>query len=146
MKLYCATILLTLLITSCGLDRPDGLYEPRESVDMMATDMGESSELGQPDMAVATGALTGTWLLVHSQSTCVLGTEQLATTDYLVEITQQGSALTETRKICGVNLSPVLGTSVQIPEATREWRPFARRSGGRWKPSSTGHHPQPNRF
>jgi hypothetical protein len=87
---------------------------------MIAADMGEASELGQADMAVATGALTGTWLLVHSQSTCVLGTEQLATTDYLVEITQQGSALTETRKICGVNLSPVLGTSVQIPEATRE--------------------------
>jgi hypothetical protein len=103
----------------CGPDRPQGLYEPREAADMgVSADAGE--DMDAAEMTEVTGALTGTWLLVHSQSTCVLNTEQLATTDYLIQITQRGSTLEETRKICGVNLSPVLGTSVQIPAATRE--------------------------
>lgn len=112
-------MIVAVLAAACGPDRPQGLYEPREVEDLgSGVDAGE--DMGVAEMTEVTGALTGTWLLVHSQSSCVLNTEQLATTDYLVQITQRGSTLEETRKICGVNLSPVLGTSVQIPAATRE--------------------------
>lgn len=110
-----------LCAAACGPDRPEGLYEPVEREELGVGDMGAGEMGGGPDMpTTVTGALTGTWLLVHSQSTCVLNREQMATTDYLVEITQEGSLLRERRKICAVNLTPVLGTSVAIPAATRE--------------------------
>jgi hypothetical protein len=112
---------LCALWAACGPDRPEGLYEPVARSDMSDANMGAGEMGGGPDMpTTVTGALTGTWLLVHSQSTCVLNREQMATTDYLVEITQEGSLLRERRRICAVNLTPLLGTSVAIPAATRE--------------------------
>jgi hypothetical protein len=87
-------------------------------------DMGGGVEMGAGEkmggVRPTGGGLSGVWLMVHSQSSCVLGAEQVATTDYLVRIEQQGSSLLERREVCAIALSPVLGTFVKVPAATRQ--------------------------
>lgn len=64
--------------------------------------------------------MDGTWLQIHEASTCVLGQEQVATAYYLVDFEQNGSALRERRRLCEIDLSPVLGMKPIVPAAVLE--------------------------
>lgn len=107
-------LLIGALITGC-VERaetsfPEQSIEPIDMGDAMEADLG----LGEGSGA---GTMEGTWLLVHENSSCVLGQEQVSVADYLIDIEQQGQALRETRTICSLDLSPVLGLNVTVPPA-----------------------------
>lgn len=102
---------------------------------VIETDMGSSPE-GDMDGEVAlgegegAGTMAGTWLLVHENSSCILRQEQVSIADYLIDITEEGNTLREARRICNLELSPVLGLEVTIPEATYASVSFIDRDRG----------------
>ena len=109
--------LLSLFVTACSVERGESDWEPQELADLGVDSENSEFALGEGPGA---GTMDGTWLQVHEGSTCVLNDEQLTHAWYLVEIEQAGRSLRETRTICRVDLSPVLGLRVLIPEATRD--------------------------
>lgn len=90
-------------------------------------DMDGEVALGEGEGA---GTMEGTWLLVHENSSCILKQEQVSIADYLVDITEDGNTLKERRRICNLELSPVLGLAVTIPAATYESVEFIDRDRG----------------
>lgn len=115
---YLASMILCVLAAGCDIERGDSVWESQEPGVSDGTDMGsEDFGLGEGPGA---GTMSGTWLMLHEGSSCVLGDEQLTHAWYLIEIEQIGRSLEERRRICRVDLSPVLGLRVIIPEATRD--------------------------
>ena len=113
-----ALLLIALGLAGCDLERGDSGWEAQEPVDSSQMDLGMADfALGEGPGA---GTMSGTWLMLHEGSTCILGDEQLTHAWYLIEIDQVGRSLEERRRICRVDLSPVLGLRVIIPEATRQ--------------------------
>lgn len=105
------------LLAGCALDRGELGFEPQLLVDAALPDAG----LPQGDVAFGAGSgagtMTGTWLLVHEASTCVVVDEQVTWASYLIEIEESGRTLIEHRTHCEISLSPVFGLEVVIPEA-----------------------------
>jgi len=111
-------LILLLGCAGCDLERGDSGWQHQVARDTGLVDMGqEDFGLGQGPGA---GTMSGTWLMLHEGSTCVLGDEQLTHAWYLIEIDQIGRSLEERRRICRLDLSPVLGLRVIIPETTRQ--------------------------
>lgn len=109
-----------VVLTACKIEREAGDF-PEQTI----PDVIESTEDAGPrgDVSLGggggAGTLTGTWLLVHDRSTCVetISTqEQLTRAVYRIRIEQDGSATTETRDMCDISLSPILGQRLEIPE------------------------------
>lgn len=117
---------------ACGLERPETTF-PEQDLAGLAPDMGAGVDQGGVQLGDgrSTGEMTGTWLLVNESSSCLLKQEQVAVTEYLITIVQEGQALVETPVACALTLSPVLGVPVRVPDATRESIVFARVDTGR---------------
>lgn len=109
-----------LAAMSCGIDAPqlDVPDQPRPDLGAPTQPGGDMDpEMGLLGSGAGAGTMSGTWLLVHENSSCVLGNEQVTLADYLVEIDQRGRSLVERRRICALELSPVLGLRLGVPEA-----------------------------
>lgn len=121
---------LVVTLTGCGVTAPETNVPPQtfDRADMSASggDMGDVA-LGEGEGA---GTMDGTWLLVHENSSCILGKEQVSISDYLVTIEQDGQLLRESRRICALDLSPVLGLGITIPDRVLETITFAQTDPG----------------
>ncbi len=117
MKRTLPLMILCICVTACDLERGDTDWPEQMPVDMSIPDTGEDAGLGEGPGA---GTMSGTWLMLHEGSTCVLGDEQLTHAWYLISMEQTGRTVHETRRLCRLDLSPVLGLKVVIPDATRE--------------------------
>ncbi len=98
---------VTWLVVGCGLEAGESVFDDQE----IGAASGNSSqppaqELGQGSGA---GTMAGTWLKIHVASSCVLGQEQVTTAYYLVDITEEGAGLREEKRICELQMSPILG-------------------------------------
>jgi hypothetical protein len=102
------------LVGACSVERGESLFEEQTFTDTGA-EMAIAPEgvLGEGDGA---GTMTGTWLLAHSGSTCVLRQEQLTFAYYLYEIEQDGRFTTETRRLCRADLTEILGLRPITPD------------------------------
>jgi hypothetical protein len=102
----------------CAPERGEGEFEPQTLESDAGSDVSEDGvALGDGPGA---GTMDGTWLLIHERSSCVLGQEQVTLATYRVEIEQDGAVLEETRRACAMELSPVLGLGVRIPDDVLE--------------------------
>lgn len=117
MKAVFPFVMMALAISACDLERGESDWPEQMAMDVSLPDVGSDVELGEGPGA---GTMSGTWLMLHEGSTCVLSDEQLTHAWYLIDIDQNGRTLTETRRLCRLDLSPVLGLKVVIPDATRE--------------------------
>lgn len=106
--------LASTIATGC-IERTETSF-PDQSLDPIDMNEATAPDLGLGEGSGA-GTMEGTWLLVHENSSCVLGQEQVSVADYLIDIEQRGQALRETRTICSLDLSPVLGLGVTVPPA-----------------------------
>lgn len=127
------TVLTSALLWGCQVGRGDSEIE-----DQFVSDAGIFDALGPADadsdaglgQGAGAGTMSGTWLLVHERSTCLLGQEQLTHATYLIEIEQNGSTLRETRTLCDAHLSEVLGMQIRIPPKVLESIDFIERDQG----------------
>ncbi len=109
-------LLICLALAACVPERGESEFPDQE--------IGEDGDgeilppiSGEIGAGPGAGTMTGTWLKVHEASSCVLGQEQLTLAYYLVEIEEDGLALREHRRLCQLDLSPVLGfRPVAAPE------------------------------
>lgn len=99
----------------CSLDRGESSFAPQDLVDASTPDVAQQADIAFGAGSGA-GTMTGTWMLLHEASTCVLVDEQVTWATYIVEIEQNGRALTERRTQCEVSLSPVFGLAVTVPD------------------------------
>ena len=119
MKLRCTLLVAlfcTALVAGCQVERGQTDFPDQERVDASVgadAALPGDTGLGQGPGA---GTMTGTWLLFHERSTCVLGQEQLTHASYLVEMEQDGSFVSETRRLCDVQLSELFGMPVHLPQ------------------------------
>lgn len=127
----------------CGADRGEGDFEEQTFEDT-GSDVESDASVGLGEGPGA-GTMTGTWLLVHERSSCVLGQEQVTLATYRVQIQQDGATLEESRVACAMQLSPVLGLGVRIPDSVLESVEFvdvdtglvsSLREGGRYVSST----------
>ncbi|MEZ4460900.1 MAG: hypothetical protein R3E66_14485 [bacterium] len=108
-------LILLFLVAGCSVERGASDWEPQQFSDAGPDLMvGVDGGIGEGPGA---GTMDGTWLLLHEGSTCVINAEQLTHAWYVVDIQQDDRVLTESRTICRVDLSPVLGLRVIIPPA-----------------------------
>lgn len=112
-------LFLSILLASCGIERGDTPFE-----DQVITDAGmPDARLTTSDVGLGegqgAGTMAGTWLMVDEGSTCVLGVEQLAVSFFVVEFTQNGRALSESRRLCRQNYSELLGLKIRLSDAAR---------------------------
>lgn len=105
-----AALLLALLTVGCSVERGESTFEAQTFPDAAAhPDLGPTeSDLG-PGEGPGAGTMSGTWLLEHEASTCVVIDEQITWGHYLIDIEQNGRILTETRRECALELSAVFG-------------------------------------
>ncbi|MFU8802556.1 MAG: hypothetical protein ACNA8W_01990 [Bradymonadaceae bacterium] len=119
--LLCTALLFTLVFSpaGCALERGDSDFDDQLFEDTFtAPDVPLTSiPLGEGPGA---GTMAGTWLHIHEASTCVLGQEQVATAYYLVDFEQDGATLRERRRLCEIDLSPVLGMKPIVPREVLE--------------------------
>lgn len=96
------------LFCGCGFDAGSPAFDDQHLQDGEHNQQNtvNGSEVGGGDGA---GTMAGTWLKLHVASSCVLGQEQVSAAYYLVEIETEGVALREQRRLCGLELSPLLG-------------------------------------
>lgn len=114
--------MLCLLLGGCAVERGESSWRD-QSVDASIADAGMGSDAAFGEGPGA-GTMDGTWLLVHEGSTCVINDEQLTHAYYLVHMAQMGRVVSETRELCRVDLSPILGLKVLIPDAGRRAATF----------------------
>jgi hypothetical protein len=108
-----------LLASACEIDRGESSFPDQEIVDAGMADTGTSID-GGIGQGPGAGTMTGTWLLYHERSTCVLRQEQLTHATYVVELEQDGATVTETRRLCDTQLSEILGMQLEIPDVVLE--------------------------
>ena len=115
---------MCLALTSCGIERGESSFGD-QVIDDDLIDM----EVNRSDVGVGegpgAGTMSGTWLMVDEGSTCVLNVEQLAVSYFVVELTQDGRRLTESRTLCEQNYSELLGLQIQLSDEARqaiEWQ------------------------
>lgn len=91
----------------CGIDEGKPGAFSDQDLDVGEDEQIEPAEgLGEGPGA---GTMTGTWLKVHAASSCVLNQEQVSYAYYLVEFEEDGLGLREQKRLCGLDLSPLLG-------------------------------------
>ncbi len=91
----------------CGLEVEESTFEDQEVVG----EEPNGEEPGSDELGAGSGAgtMSGTWMQIHVASNCVFGQEQVSSAIYVVDIETQGKALQEERKLCSLQMSPVLG-------------------------------------
>lgn len=104
------------LCAACSVERTPGTFAPQDFADTGGVDAPATVDAALGAGAGA-GTMTGTWLLVHEASTCVVVDEQVTWGSYLLEIEQQGRVLTEARRECELTLSPVFGLQMVASDA-----------------------------
>lgn len=105
-------------LVGCDVDRGRGRYEAQVVPDALGETSTTSRDVGLGAGSGA-GTMTGTWMLIHERSTCVTTVqteEQITRAIYRVEIEQEGAALEESRRLCDIALTPVLGQSIAIDD------------------------------
>lgn len=117
--------LLALGAAACQVDRGQSDLPDQQIGDAGAdadTTTPADAELGDGGLGTGSGAgtMTGTWLLYHERSTCLLGQEQLTHATYVMEIEQHGATVSETRHLCSTELSEVFDMQVRIPQNVLE--------------------------
>ncbi len=90
---------------------------PDQSIPDASFDAGNSNDIGL-GQGPGAATMTGTWLLYHERSTCLMGQEQLTHAAYIIQMEQDGATVTEHRTLCGTDLSAVFGMQVTIPQST----------------------------
>lgn len=115
------------LLNACELERGDSTFDDQQLFDASTdtdTDPNADTSSGPIQLGEGPGAgtMTGTWMLIHEASTCVLSQEQVTTAFYLVDITQDGDGpvLHERRRLCDMHLSAILGLTPVIPHKVLE--------------------------
>lgn len=99
--------LVAWLVMGCGLEVGESTFEDQEIGGELAnSSQPPADELGE---GVGAGTMAGTWLKVHIASSCVLDQEQVTTAYYLIDISEEGAGLREERRLCELDLSPILG-------------------------------------
>lgn len=123
------SIVLIVALWGCVEREPTTFPAQRMGMqaDMSLDEADQESRVGEGS---PTPTMDGTWLVVHESSLCIIGVEQVSTSDYLVEITQEGFSLKEKRRLCAVDLSPVLGLTVTVPAAAFESVDFVQLDRG----------------
>lgn len=106
------------MLAGCTVERQDAGWQDQE-VNDAGVDVGVTIDAGLGE-GVGAGTMEGTWLMLHEGSTCVINDEQLTHAWYLVEIEEADRVLRETRRLCRVDLSPILGLRVVIPDTVRD--------------------------
>lgn len=76
------------------------------------------------------GTMSGVWLLVDEGSSCVLGIEQLVASYFVVELTQSGKRLTETRTLCRQEYTELLGLKIVLSDEARKGIEFRQLETG----------------
>lgn len=109
-------ILLVSITVGCVVDRTESSFEDQLIPDAATVDAGTSVDASF-GAGPGAGTMGGTWLLAHQASNCVLAQEQVSVALYLIEIEENGRTLTETRRTCAFELSPILGLKPIIPDA-----------------------------
>ena len=124
MKYLSACLLFGLPVGSvgmfgCTVERGESEIEPQQVPDAISSDISVDEDVGLGGGQGA-GTMSGTWVLIHERSTCVevgQAAEQLTRAVYRVDIEQSGQRLHEQRELCDTSLTPVLGQSIEIPDA-----------------------------
>ncbi len=111
-------LVIAILLGGCTVERQDSTWQDQRFDDMGA-DVGLTIDAGLGEGPGA-GTMAGTWLMLHEGSTCVINDEQLTHAWYVVEIQETDRVMQESRKLCRVDLSPILGLRVIIPEVVRD--------------------------
>lgn len=107
-------LVVLVLLGGCSLDRETSDWPAQTQSDAgMDVTAGVDGGLGQGPGA---GTMDGSWLMIHEGSTCVLNVEQLTHSWYVVDIEQKDRVLSESHRFCRIDLSPVLGQQVIIPQ------------------------------
>jgi hypothetical protein len=107
-------VLLALALFGCGVEPGVSDFHDQEIPDELDPELPPTGELG---VGPGAGTMTGTWLMVHQASSCVLGQEQVTHAYYLVDFEEDGPVLRERRRLCALDLSPLLGfRPVATPE------------------------------
>jgi hypothetical protein len=114
-------LVFALCAGGCIVDRTDGVFDEQTIPDAgtIEPDASPTSDVGFGEGPGA-GTMTGTWLLAHQASNCVLNQEQVSVAFYLIEIEAEGAVTTETRRTCAFELSPVLGLKPIIPRVVSD--------------------------
>lgn len=108
-----------LAAPGCVVDRTPGTFDEQTFTDAGSPDAGDPGDVSFGEGPGA-GTMTGTWLLAHQASNCVFGQEQVSVAFYLVEMEQEGRAISETRRTCEFELSAILGLKPIIPAVVAE--------------------------
>jgi len=122
--LFFASIAM-ISLTACELERGDSTFGNQQVFDA-GFDFDRDADFGEDalDLGAGPGAgtMSGTWMLIHEASTCVLSQEQVTTAFYLIDIEQDGDGpvLHERRRLCDMRLSAVLGLTPVIPLSVLE--------------------------
>jgi hypothetical protein len=110
--------------SACTVERGESNIPDQELLDAGTADTRPAAEVGL-GRGPGAGTMSGTWLLYHERSTCVTRQEQLTHATYLVDIDQQGATVSESRRLCDTQLSPLFGMRVSIPQVVLENIVFA---------------------
>jgi hypothetical protein len=124
LEILAAVLFASAALTACQVERGESLIGDQATSDAAGFDASDGSSgldarlAGDAGLGRGPGAgtMSGTWLLYHERSTCLLGQEQLTHATYIVEIVQEGATLRETRRLCDARLSEILGMQVRIPD------------------------------
>jgi hypothetical protein len=112
-------VLIVAFASACAVERGESDIPGQEFSDTGLADTGYNADAGL-GQGPGAGTMSGTWLLYHERSTCVTRQEQLTHATYLVELEQHGATVSESRRLCDTQLSPVFGMRVRIPEVVLE--------------------------
>lgn len=109
------------LLGGCQIERGESSIPDQrvaDAADLDAEEMDGAEGFDDAGLGAGPGAgtMSGTWLLYHERSSCVITQEQLTHAVYLVDITQEGAILSEKRRLCDTRLSEVLGMQIRIPQ------------------------------
>ncbi len=115
---WLVSLVAVVFLAACGLEVGDPVFEDQTLENGgNGTDPTPGDELGGGQGA---GTMTGTWLKLHLASSCVLNQEQLTWAYYLVDIEEDGVMLNEERRLCHLEMSPVLGFRPVASQAVLE--------------------------
>lgn len=112
--------LAATLLAGCAPDPTDGVFPDR---DVSTGTTGNDG--GATDVATG-GGLSGQWAMVAEWSTCVKVVDEIETRAWrllLVDAKHEGNRLAETRTLCELRLTPILGLATVVPQLVIDAHP-----------------------
>jgi hypothetical protein len=119
-----ATLAGFVALGGCEPAATDGVFADRDAAGAQSDVAGGDSITAD---GVAAGGLTGQWMQIVEWSTCVKVGSELETRAWRllkVDAVHSNNRLSETRRLCQLRLSPILGLATVVPQPVIDAHPI----------------------